>query len=131
PQYLAAFKVGDACKAKMELMGKINWKAIDEAIGGGPRIVKDGKPYITPDYEKFDRSYSARHPRTALGYTGTGEVVLCVVDGRTAVSRGVTFEELAAIMLRFGCSDAINLDGGGSSTLYAGGAVLNRPSDGS
>jgi exopolysaccharide biosynthesis protein len=127
---IKALKVGQTCRARMELTGQINWSAIQEAIGGGPRIVKEGKAMVNSDAERFDRSMTLRHPRTAIGYTSGGEVVLCVVDGRSTISRGATFEELAEIMLRLGCTDAINLDGGGSSTLYVAGAVLNRPSDG-
>ena len=115
---------------RIELSGEINWNSIKEAIGGGPRLVKNGKPFIPYDFEKFDANMTKRHPRTAIGYTSSGEVVLCVVDGRSKISRGATFEEMADIMLKQGCTDAINLDGGGSSTMVIGGSIVNRPSDG-
>jgi hypothetical protein len=53
------------------------------------------------------------------------------VDGRQAVSTGVALEDLAALMLRLGCVEAINLDGGGSTTFNIGGLTVNRPSEGS
>lgn len=115
---------------RFDLTGTIDWKSVKEAVGGGPRLVKDGKAFVTYDYERFDRSYNNRHPRTAIGVTASGDAVLCVVDGRSSISRGVTLDELAAIMVRLGCKEAINLDGGGSSTFYLGGLIINRPSDG-
>lgn len=86
--------------------------------------------------EKASASARARHPRTAAGLTADGrELILVVVDGRQpGWSVGMTLTELAALMTRLGARNAINLDGGGSSSfLYrpAGGAeVANRPSDG-
>lgn len=116
---------------RFDLVGQVDWKGFKEAVGGGPRLVKEGKPSVSFAYERFDNSFSAtRHPRTAIGYTPAGEVVLCVVDGRSAISRGATLDEMAAIMIKLGCSEAINLDGGGSSTMYVGGSIINRPSDG-
>jgi exopolysaccharide biosynthesis protein len=59
------------------------------------------------------------HPRTSIGFNATlKQLVLVVVDGRQKkISEGVSEEELARLMLEFGCSDAINLDGGGSSVM--------------
>ena len=76
------------------------------------------------------------HPRTAVGIDhDTGEVLLLVVDGRSVASRGYTMVELANLMVDLGADEALNLDGGGSSTMVArvaGGArrVVNTPSDG-
>lgn len=115
---------------KTRLTGQIDWSTMKEAIGGGPRLVVDGVARVTRDYERFDPSYNNRHPRSAVGYTRNGEVVLLAVDGRMESSKGLTLDELANLMVKLGCVDAMNLDGGGSSTLVLGGAVLNRPSDG-
>ena len=77
-----------------------------------------------------------RHPRTAAGVTADGHtLVLAVVDGRQpGYSAGATLPELAALMIRLGAVDAINLDGGGSSTFVyrpaQGPETVNRPSDG-
>lgn len=62
-----------------------------------------------------------------MGYRADGTLVLLIVDGRQVASRGVYLEELAAMMLELGCIEAINLDGGGSSTLVVNGTLLNRP----
>ena len=99
----------------------------------GYTLVTDGEISI---YE--GEGYTGnRAPRTAVGITGTGKVVLMVVDGRQEpVSCGGSMEEIAQIMLEAGCVDAINLDGGGSTTFVAKQpgteelAVMNRPSDG-
>jgi hypothetical protein len=76
------------------------------------------------------------HPRTAVGLDADGrKLLILVVDGRSAVSRGYTMVELADIMTALGAENAINLDGGGSSAMYsrtASGAMglVNEPSDG-
>lgn len=87
--------------------------------------------------EKASASLRARHPRTAAGLSrDRRELILVVVDGRQpGWSIGMTLTELGALLLRLGAHDAVNLDGGGSSSfLYrpaTGPEVTNRPSDGS
>ncbi|MGI8922944.1 MAG: phosphodiester glycosidase family protein [Fimbriimonadales bacterium] len=124
------FHVGLVYEIRLSVSGQIEWRAMKEAAGGGPRLVKGGQPYLTNLYEKFDSGYAKRHPRTAIGYTASDEAIICVVEGRSSLSRGVTLDELALLMIKLGCSDAMNLDGGGSSTMYLGGVVVNRLSDG-
>ena len=107
---------------------------VAEAIGGfGTLLVKDGEIAITAtsDY------YTSRAPRSAVGITATGKVVFMVLDGRQEpFSCGGSMIEIAQIMYDAGCVDAINLDGGGSSTFVARQPgdealkVMNRPSDG-
>ena len=106
---------------------------IQEAVGGSPFLVKDGKSVVesSADY------YNSRHSRTCVGITAEGKVVLMVLDGRQEpFSAGGSAEELAQIMLDAGCVTAINLDGGGSTTFVAKQegsdtlTVVNRPSDG-
>ena len=70
------------------------------------------------------------HPRTAAGYTKDGKLILLVVDGRQKESRGVSLQELATLMAELGCVEALNLDGGGSSTIVVNGVRLNRPAGG-
>lgn len=65
-----------------------------------------------------------------MGRTANGDVWLTVIDGRQKMSDGATLDETAKIMLKLGCIDAINLDGGGSSSVNILGVTLNRPSDG-
>lgn len=126
----AALHAGLTYDFRVSLAGQIDWNSVTEAIGGGPRLVKNGAVSVTRDYERFDASYNNRHPRSAIGYTRSGEAVVVVVDGRSSLSKGLTLDELAGLMVKLGCVDAMNLDGGGSSTLVLGGSVLNRPSDG-
>jgi len=95
----------------------------------GPRSgheypVKDGQP------TQFQSS-DARHPRSAIGWN-TQFFFLVQVDGRQrGLSVGMSLAELAAHFARLGCTDALNLDGGGSSTLWARGQVMNTPCEGS
>lgn len=78
---------------------------------------------------------TSRHPRSAVGVTSDNRLILCTVDGRTEFANGVTCEELGDIMDQLGCVDALNYDGGGSTTLWGRGqlysGVLNYPSDNS
>ena len=97
------------------------------AVSGRPRLVEDSKP--SPTLERFA---SIRHPRTALGLKRDGTLVILVADGRREGALGLTGPEMSEILLNALVIDAINLDGGGSTTLFieAEGGVLNRPSDG-
>jgi exopolysaccharide biosynthesis protein len=71
-----------------------------------------------------------RNPRTVAGVTRAGHVLLVTVDGRApGHSVGASFAEEAAIMRALGARDALNLDGGGSTAMVAGGALLTQPSD--
>ncbi len=107
---------------------------LKEAIGGfGTVLIKDGKIAVS----RTDNYYTSRAPRTAVGITKTGKVVLMVLDGRQEpFSCGGSMQEIAQIMFEAGCVNAINLDGGGSTTFVArqpGDAeisVVNKPSDG-
>ncbi len=102
------------------------------AIGGTPRLIRDGKISIESEIEKNRPDFApTRHPRTALGYNEqTTRMYFVVVDGRQpGYSVGMSLQELAAFMLELGCTQAINLDGGGSSTMVVRGEVVNRPSD--
>ncbi len=103
------------------------WK-MKEVMGGGPVLVENFEKRIT-DKEELLAQIAGVNPRTAVGYTDKNELIFLVVDGRQEISEGVTFEELAAIFVGLGAKEAINLDGGGSSTFWANGQVLNKPSD--
>ena len=100
-----------------------------EAVSGHPTLVVGG----AARNNSGDTSLCPRHPRTAAGLTANRRtLILAVVDGRSPPSRlGMTCNELAALMIDLGAHDAVNLDGGGSATMWmAGVGVLNRPSDG-
>jgi hypothetical protein len=109
------------------------WTDVAQAAGGGPWLIRDGKIAVDGEAQGFDRETFVlrRHPRTAVGVTEAGELLLVVVDGRQSFSRGMSLLELADYMKRIGAVQAINLDGGGSSTLFVRGLYLNGPSDGS
>lgn len=101
-------------------------------LGAGPRLVRDGKIFVTTAEEKFPSDISVgRAPRSAVGVTVYGDYFFAVVDGRQAHSRGCTLEEWAAILVnKFGAFQAINLDGGGSTELVVKDKLVNSPSDG-
>lgn len=116
-------------------------EALQEALGGGPRILRDGAISIEYEREGLSPAFAQeRHPRTAVGYTQNGQVLfLVVVDGRQpGFSVGMTLEELAHFMrlrladfslVRENAYQALNLDGGGSTTMAVKGEVVNSPSD--
>ena len=103
-------------------------------LGGGPHLIKDGHALgaAEADAEGFNGPDFTvkRHPRTAAGTRRDGTIVLVTVDGRQPkISVGMAVDELASLMLELGCTDAINLDGGGSTTMVVRGRVVNSPSD--
>lgn len=123
-------RTGDRAVVYSELNGL--WRGVKYAIGGGPTLVARGQVNVTAKEERFGPQIaSGRAPRTAIGYLGAKEVVLVTVDGRQSHSVGMTLYELARYMRGIGVMDAINLDGGGSTTLVVGGRTMNRPSGGS
>jgi hypothetical protein len=103
----------------------------DFVIGGGPRLVRDGRSAGPPDPGIYPSGFAdARHPRTAVGVRADGRIVLVTVDGRQPErSVGMTIAELAALLLELGALEAINMDGGGSTTMAVRGKVVNSPSD--
>lgn len=103
----------------------------DQVLGGGPRLVRDGKAAVEAEGGAINGSFaSTRHPRTAIGFNGS-KVFLVVADGRRpGVSVGMSLPELAQEMVDLGCTDAMNMDGGGSTVLWIRGEIANKPSDG-
>ena len=102
---------------------------VEDAIGAGPALVSDGRIDVTTNEEVFFGSaIPDTHPRTAAGVAADGSLLLLIVDGRQPMSRGVDLEQLAAIMAGIGAEEALNLDGGGSSSLVVNGTLVNRPS---
>ncbi|OLC29848.1 MAG: hypothetical protein AUH31_05955 [Armatimonadetes bacterium 13_1_40CM_64_14] len=103
------------------------WDRVVHAIGGGPHLLAGG---LVSDEGFASTLVGRRHPRTALGVLPDGRIILLVVDGRSPPhSLGMTLVELALEMRRLGAVDAMNLDGGGSSTMVVSGRVVNLPSD--
>ncbi len=98
------------------------------AIAAGPVLVEDGR---VPEYDSPASFYTGRHPRTLIGCRANGEVVMVVIDGRfKGKGEGTSIAETAFIARQLRLVDAINLDGGGSATLWtAQEGVLNHPYD--
>ncbi len=127
---LMSLKSGDPIRIEWETSG-LDWSRFDQAIGGGPFLIKNGQIAIDWDFQGFRPGFANdRHPRTAVGRTKSGEIWFVAIDGRQALSAGATLDETARIMKRYGCIEAVNLDGGGSTTLHLLGLTLNRPSGG-
>ena len=99
-----------------------------EVVSGHPTILVGG----TRRNNNGDALCTARHPRTAAGLSADkSKLILAVVDGRATTRIGMTCDELANLMKELGADAAVNLDGGGSSTMWlAGTGVVNAPSDG-
>ncbi len=93
----------------------------------GPALVIDGEKQEIPEKYSFAPHY--KNPRTAIGQLGELDYVCVVVDGRSDDSAGVTLESLADFMYDLGCTQAFNLDGGGSSTLVLNGEIYNAKSE--
>ena len=101
--------------------------------GGWPVIVNDGKSVAEyADFVEgtFPRFSATRHPRTAAGISENGSTLyLITVDGRRESDSGMSLSELAKTMMQLGAYEAMNFDGGGSTTMVIDGQVVNRPSD--
>jgi uncharacterized protein YigE (DUF2233 family) len=124
-------KVAKGQKAKL-VIRPIGWPAIDTALGGGPRLVKNSQVQVTAIREAFRNDVrEGAGPRTAFGIDSQGRYIIVVADGRQKFySTGLTLTELAQTMQKLGAVDAMNLDGGGSTSMAVRGRVVNRPSDG-
>ncbi len=102
----------------------------DDITNGVPQLIKDGKIDITWELEKSSKSFvETRHPRTAVAKLKDGKFLMITVDGRSESSGGIGLQDLAEYLLSLGATDAMNLDGGGSSTMFVDGKVVNKPSD--
>ncbi|MCE9559706.1 MAG: phosphodiester glycosidase family protein [Armatimonadetes bacterium] len=111
--------------------GGLDFTKIHNVVGGGPFLVRQSKPFIDFKDSGFGEKFATdRHPRSAVGVTKEGDIMLVATDGRQKMSVGATLSEMADIMIRLGCVDAMNLDGGGSTELFVNGVATNRPSDG-
>ena len=109
---------------------KTNFFKTEDITNGVPQLIKDGKIEITWEQEKASKSfYETRHPRTAVAKLKDGKFLMITVDGRSEASGGIGLEDLAKLLLELGATDAMNLDGGGSTTMFLDGKVVNKPSD--
>jgi len=118
---LPPIRVGD--QITLSLRTHPDLTGVQTALGGGPILLRQGKP-------RTWKSPQPRHPRTVVAWNREF-IFLFVVDGRQpGLSIGMTYPEMATMLLQLGCQEALNLDGGGSSTFWLDGRLMNSPSDG-
>jgi hypothetical protein len=102
----------------------------EDIVAGVPQLIKNGRIDITWEQEKSTKSFvETRHPRTAVAKLKDGKFLMITVDGRSEASGGLGLRDLAEYLLSLGAVDAMNLDGGGSTTMWLDGKVVNKPSD--
>jgi exopolysaccharide biosynthesis protein len=99
-----------------------------QTLSFGPALVQNGTITVSENEEVGQAM--ASNPRTAIGIIDDNHYVFVVSDGRTSESAGLSLYELAAFMDSLGVKTAYNLDGGGSSTMYFNGSVVNNPTTG-
>lgn len=131
-------RVGDRFRIVTRLVAGENedpWSRAAYVVNGFPALVRQGAAIAADAWHEqgLKEAFTLRkHPRTAIGWTGDGTWILVVVDGRQEkVSMGIDLPDLARWMVELGAVEAMNLDGGGSSTFVLDGGVRNSPSDGS
>jgi len=107
------------------------WERAYSMLGAGPQLIKAGQIAITNVQEKITPAFvNDGHPRTAIARLASGKLLLVTIDGRQpGESIGMPLTTLAELLLELGAVDAINLDGGGSTTMVVHNKVVNRPSD--
>jgi len=103
---------------------------VASGIGGSPMLVYNNDIRITDTEELIDVNNGSARPRSAIGYTASGIVLIVAVQGDGFVPgyAGLTLQETAMMMKSLGCSHAVNLDGGGSTSMLVGGSMMIRPS---
>lgn len=132
--------VGMKLKVRKEILSNhktISLNSQTNIVGGGPLLLKNNQYSIQADQEGFNynddfyyRFGINRHPRTLVGIKPNGNLLFVVADGRNpTISVGLSFFESAKLMKTLGAKDAMNLDGGGSTTMVIKGEIVNHPSD--
>jgi exopolysaccharide biosynthesis protein len=129
---------GQRLNVKLEMIplekeSAASWHQALNIVSGVPQLIREGHIEITSELEKSSIKFvTDRHPRTAIARLNDGKLLLLAVDGRQpGYSTGMSLTALAELLLEFGATDAINLDGGGSTTIFLNGKVVNKPSDAS
>lgn len=133
-QVINAFKDSVMNHSKKEMLRAGSFKKwkVATAVGGGPVLLQNGNVQVTNNEElKFTgKAINDKHPRTAMGYTADGKLILMVIEGRfPGKAEGATLTQEANILKEIGCVEALNLDGGGSSCLLINGKQTIAPSD--
>jgi hypothetical protein len=125
--------------ASIAARGEVPAQPPGDLLQAGPLLVRDGDAVFSraDDAEGFSAGAAqfdsditdGRHPRAALGLAD-GHMIAVACDGRSRHDAGLTLEELAELLVALGCASALNLDGGGSTSLVSGGRLRNRPRGG-
>lgn len=97
-------------------------KNIKNAISFMPSLIINGKPHIS------ENNLGGLNPRTAVGQREDGSIILLAIDGRQGLKLGATIKDVQTVMLSLGAVNAMCLDGGGSTTMYYNGEIINNPS---
>ena len=124
----AGFAIDKSGNISIHSKPYLGWQEITSSnlLTSGPLLIYNDKVIEQMD-EKFNTN---RHPRTAVGVIDDNHLIAVVVDGRNSLAHGMNINELAIFMKALGCKDAMNLDGGGSSTAWVeNSGVVNFPSD--
>jgi Phosphodiester glycosidase len=111
---------------RIRITWSLGWPKAWNTIGGLPILVDHGEVVAPATCGSY---FCSRNPRTGIGVTANGKLLLVVVDGRSTESRGMTLVEFAKLFISLGATDALNLDGGGSSDMVVRGKVKNDPAD--
>ena len=123
---------GLAPKPKLKNLNRFDydkWK-METAIGGGPVLIHNGNIRITNKQEQMQVNGQEKHPRTAMGYTSGGKLIILVIQGRfPGIADGASLIQEAKVLHDLGCYEALNLDGGGSSCMIVNGKETIKPSD--
>ena len=102
------------------------WRGVADTMGGWPVLVHEDRIVL----EECHTAFCQRQPRTGVGITSRGKILLVVADGRRSSSRGLSLQQFATLFRSLGAVEALNFDGGGSSTMVVRGRVKNRPAAG-
>src|SRR5262249_54823407 len=122
----AETRVGQTVKIRLVL--RPAWTGVVDALGGGPVLVRAGRPVFRANEEFTSDQLLLRTARTAVGQLADGRLLLVTVDGgQPGYSAGATNFELALLMVRLGAVTAAALDGGGAATMAFAGGLLSRP----
>jgi len=106
------------------------WK-MQTSVGGGPVLLQRGEMNISNEEERMfvGKAINDKHPRSAMGYTKDGKLIILMIEGRNSLAHGATLGQEAQILKDLSCWEALNLDGGGSSCMLVNGKETIKPSD--
>jgi hypothetical protein len=119
-------------KKEQQLAHNFNDWNMETAVGGGPVLVQQADTLIANNEEMMfaGKARYDKHPRTAMGYTSDGKIIVLVIQGRfPGIAEGADFKQEAIILKDIGCYEALNLDGGGSSCMLINGKETIKPCD--